>query len=358
MTTRCILPVLAVAPRGRWLGLLAALGVWLVAGCGELSKGGSGRDAEAVGQDGPPDEPCASSRATAGAAAPLQRYTNRLGITLVWIPPGEFLMGSPRYEERRDDDEAQHRVRIARPFYLGVYEVTVGQFRQFVRETGYRTDLEKRPPREQQVPDPEIDVAHYRALSWRDPCFARTEDLPVTCVSWNDATAFCSWLSAREGNEYRLPTEAEWEYACRAGTRTWFWTGNDDTSVFSAGRTARVIPNGRGGYIPQSVGLPRTAPVGSFAPNFFGLYDMHGNVWEWCADWYDAQYCDRSPPDDPPGPVSGDGRVLRGGAYDLAPPYARSANRFHADPSDAALSTGFRVAMSADATASSSAHGD
>jgi formylglycine-generating enzyme required for sulfatase activity len=347
----CLIPsVLAIADRGLWLGLLAALGAWLASGCENFSGGGCREGVAAAGRDCLSDEEAASPAETTISTLQQRVRTNSVGMKLIWIPPGEFLMGSPRYEEFRGDDETQHRVRITRPFYLGVYEVTVGQFRQFVQQTGYRTDLEKDPPSIRQIPDPEVDVLEYRVPSWRDPCFARRDDLPEACVSWNDAVAFCRWLSGKEGNEYRLPTEAEWEYACRAGTRTRFCTGNDDTSVFHAGRMCRLIPKGCGRYVPQSTGLPRTAPVGSFAPNLFGLYDMHGNVWEWCADWYDAEYYDRSPTDDPPGPASGKSRVLRGGAYDLAAPFVRSANRCHGPPHYGDLGTGFRVAVSAGAT--------
>jgi len=350
MTTRRILPVFAIAFRGPWLGLLAALGVWLLSGCGELSGGGSRRDAEAVGRDCPPDEEGESSAAMASAAAPLRVRTNRLGIKLVWIPPGEFLMGSPRYEEDRDDDETQHRVRITRPFYLGQYEVTVGQFRRFVSESGYRTDRETTPVWEE-IPHPEIDVVEYRYCTWRDPGFTQTDDFPVTRASWNDATAFCRWLSAREGEEYRLPTEAEWEYACRAGTRTRFSTGNADTSLFRAGQVIPLIPNGMGGYVSQPGRTLNTSPVGSFDPNHFGLYDVHGNVWEWCADWYGAEYYRHSPTEDPEGPASGEHRVMRGGCYVLYARYARSANRYRGSPSLAFGGTGFRVATSAGATA-------
>jgi formylglycine-generating enzyme required for sulfatase activity len=217
---------------------------------------------------------------------PDRRAEGILDMKLKLIPAGEFLMGSPESDkDAQIEEKPQHRVRITQPFYLGIYQVTRGQFRRFVDTAGYHTEAEKDgnggwswdPARKWWVQDPKI--------TWRSPDFDQTDDHPVVTVSWNDASAFCDWLSQKEGQKYRLPTEAEWEYACRAGTRTRYYSGDDPESLVAMGNVAdatakATFPDwptigGHDGYV-------YTAPVGQFRPNDFGLYDMHGNVWEWC----------------------------------------------------------------------------
>jgi formylglycine-generating enzyme required for sulfatase activity len=169
----------------------------------------------------------------------------------------------------------------------------------------------------------------------------------VVDVSWNDAVAFCQWLSKKESKTYRLPTEAEWEYACRAGTTTRYYSGDDPETLAKAANvtdaTAKVkFPDWK--YtIKSSDGYVFTAPVGKFKPNAFGLHDMHGNAWQWCADWYGAEYYAASPADDPNGPDSGDGRVLRGGSWYYRPSSTRSASRFGITPVNRGFLMGFRV---------------
>jgi formylglycine-generating enzyme required for sulfatase activity len=166
-------------------------------------------------------------------------------------------------------------------------------------------------------------------------------------LSWNDAVAFCHWLSEKEGKKYRLPTEAEWEYCCRAGTTTRFTGGNSPNdlvrygNVFDEGAkayltTMKVLPGLRDGY-----GFP--APVGRYRANAFGIYDMHGNVWEYCSDWYSDNYYASSPTDDPQGPAQGVYRVLRGGGWNGDPVLARSSDRFRFRPDQCDSSSGFRV---------------
>jgi formylglycine-generating enzyme required for sulfatase activity len=231
----------------------------------------------------------------------LPLVVNTLGMKLVPIPPGSFLMGSPADEPSRMSDEGQHEVLITRPFYMGIHDVTVGQFKAFVKETSYRTEAEKSdqgahallPSGEWQL-DPRV--------SWRSPGFEQTHEHPVVCVSWNDATAFCTWLSRKEGKHYALPTEAQWEHSCRAGSGTKFFFGD------SAGELGQYAWYGENSEL-------KTHPVGQKKPNGWGLFDMHGNVYTWTADWYAADYYPSSPRADPPGPRSGTARVLRGGDW-------------------------------------------
>ena len=167
-------------------------------------------------------------------------------------------------------------------------------------------------------------------------------------VSWNDAVAFCKWLSRKEGKTYRLPTEAEWEYACRAGTTTRYYSGDDPETLAKVGNVADATAKAKFPdwkcTIKASDGYVFTAPVGSFKPNAFGLYDMHGNAWQWCSDWYGEDYYAKSPTDDPTGPDSGDDRVLRGGSWDGRPDFTRSADRDQEPPNYRGNIAGFRVA--------------
>jgi formylglycine-generating enzyme required for sulfatase activity len=268
--------------------------------------------------------------------APAQLVTKQ-GMKLVLIPPGEFSMGSPDADPlARPNEKPVHGVTISRPFYLGAYEVTVAQFRAFVEQTGYRTEAEtdgnggyihndrpKDKDAEKSVNDPR--------LNWREPGYTKkqADDEPVVQVSWNDAMAFCRWLSETEGGVFRLPTEAEWEYACRAGTTT-LWCSGDAPAQLEAYA-----------WTPKS-GTHRTHKVGTKAPNPFGLFDMHGNVWEWCLD-YIGPY-GSAPETDPTGPSDGAARVLRGGAWDRKNiRRTKSAYRISAEPNYRHYTYGFRV---------------
>ena len=288
-------------------------------------------------------------------------------MKLTLIPAGEFMMGSGEPAEATaaffnktygegllgadlfKNEHPQHRVRITKPFCLGTYHVTRGQFRQFVADTAYKTDAEKG-----QTPgafgwDPDKKAFRlYAMYSWRNAGFEQTDEHPVVNVSWNDAVAFCKWLSKKEGKTYRLPTEAEWEYACRAGTTTRYSSGDDPETLAQVGNVADAttkekFPDWK--YtIKANDGYVFTAPVGKFKPNAFGLYDMHGNAWQWCADWYGAEYYVASPADDPIGPDFGHVRVLRGGSWLGRPDRTRSAGRDWGAPDDRFNFSGFRVA--------------
>jgi formylglycine-generating enzyme required for sulfatase activity len=225
-----------------------------------------------------------------------------------------------------------------------------------VEETGYKTEAEADGTgswgydASSPKPKPGQRWVSKSELTWRRPGFPQTDEHPVVHVSWNDCKAFCDWLSRKEKRAYRLPTEAEWEYACRAGTPTRFSTGDAPESLKgyaniadrSAGQRFRDWPvaDFEDGYV-------HTAPAGSFKASAFGLHDMHGNVWEWCADWYDRDYYSKSPRIDPLNDVPGQGkeRVIRGGGWDFyVGSRCQSACRAAHTPSSRYDYLGFRVA--------------
>jgi formylglycine-generating enzyme required for sulfatase activity/tRNA A-37 threonylcarbamoyl transferase component Bud32 len=279
---------------------------------------------------------------------PVEKVTNTLGMELRLIRPGTFLMGSPASEVGRKEDEGPaHKVTITKPFYLGVHEVTVSQFRWFTRVTDYKTEAEKWS----RGLGP---IKHHKGAqrwtgngwkldskcNWRKPGWFLADDQPVVCVTWHDAQAFCEWLSRKEKQTYRLPTEAEWEYACRAGT----------TSPFAFGATLSSSQANFNGQLPYGGAPPgpyreKAIQVGSFPANAWGFADMHGNVWEWCADWYGDNYYGESPVQDPQGPPSGTRRVYRGGGWDstVSGGLCRSACRQAAAEDTRGAYLGFRV---------------
>jgi formylglycine-generating enzyme len=295
---------------------------------------------------------------SAGLKLPTE-LTNSLGAKLVLIPAGEFYMGSTPLEigqvrridptfkkEWEQEEQPQHRVRISRPFYLDVHEVTRKEFAQFVRATGYQTDAKRDGKGGCGFDAATGEFRQDPVYDWQNPGFSQNENEPVVNVSWNDATAFCEWLSRKEKAVYRLPTEAEWEYACRAGTTSLFYTGDEPESLTTVGNVADgtlkakfanwTTIGGRDGYA-------FTAPVGSFQPNGFGLFDMHGNVWEWCQDWYASGYYAKSPENDPQGPLRGSVRVFRGGSWYDAADLCRSAFRYWDVPTYRDYFLGFRI---------------
>lgn len=281
-----------------------------------------------------------------GAAATTSVRTNSLGMALVRIPAGEFDMGSDEKDvahwreqdksenygavflQSLESEQPRHRVRITRPFELSAHEVTVAQFRAFVDDSGYRTEAETDGTGGWILNNGKWVQAP--TATWREPGFSQIEDFPVVHVTWGDAVAFCYWLSEKEQRNYRLPTEAEWEYACRGGMPT----------AYSFGPI----------LLPSEARFAQSAPVavGSYRPNAFGLFDMHGSVWEWCADWFAPDSYAESPVDDPGGPEAGVSRVLRGGGWSDMVLYLRSTCRYHQLPSDRNWFRGFRVLCECD----------
>jgi formylglycine-generating enzyme required for sulfatase activity len=267
---------------------------------------------------------------------------------MVLIRGGTFQMGS---NDGESDEKPVHSVTLS-DFYLSKYEVTVAEFRTFVEASGYRTDAEKEGSSRAYEDGKWVDKA---GRNWRhDPEGNSANDKhPVINVSWNDATEYCKWLSQKTGKTYRLPTEAEWEYAAGNGSRhTKYSWGNgypvgknggnvaDETgaSKFNWAKNASNI------FLNYADGFASTAPIGSFNPNDFGLYDMTGNVWEWCSDWYGSDYYKSSPSQDPAGPASDSLRVVRGGAWLFYPQYCRVANRVNSIPDHRYNYVGFRLA--------------
>jgi formylglycine-generating enzyme required for sulfatase activity len=257
-----------------------------------------------------------------GPARGVETIANSVGMTLARIPAGEFLMGSPDSDKDAvPHEKPQHPVKISRLFYLGVHEVTQGQFKQVMGANPSR--------------------------------FTGSDDLPVDQATWYEAIDFCNALSVKEkrppyyrvtpskggepsveiagGTGYRLPAEAEWEYACRAGSTGRYFFGDDESVL--ATRAWSGVNSGN-----------KTHPVGQMPANAFGLHDMHGNLWEWCWDWYDEHAHANARTDNPTGPASGVARVARGGSWWNDPKALRSANRWAYGPSGRLRQFGFRVA--------------
>jgi formylglycine-generating enzyme required for sulfatase activity len=309
------------------LALLLLLGaavgaVWLFGLIGS-GPGDKPADRAVTDRDGGAPRPRDDSRPKDAAKPdPLREgrpFVNGVGMTMIPIKPGAFRMGSDRNGPEnavRGDDEALHDVEITRPFHLADRPVTVGQFRSFVDETKYQTEAEKAG----------------RDTTWKNPRWEQSDAHPVVRVSWKDAVAYCEWLSREEGATYRLPTEAEWEYACRAGAPTAYWFGDDEARL------------GEYAWYSGNSGS-RAHPAAAKQPNGWGLYDMHGNVWQWCSDRY-GEYR-KEDNQNPQGAKEGGLRVLRGGSWKTNPRGCRAASRDEYDPTSYSELVGFRVAAAA-----------
>jgi formylglycine-generating enzyme required for sulfatase activity len=254
---------------------------------------------------------------------------NKVTLKLALVPAGKFMMGSSESEQKdavkfaaaagANEDYAknwfrvespQHEVTISKPFYMGIYDVT---------------------------------QEHYEQVMGRNPANFKGPQNPVEMVSWDDAVEFCKKVSASTGRTVRLPTEAEWEYGCRAGTKSPFGTGETISTAQANFDGNYTYGNGAKGEYRQ-----KTTAAGSFKANAFGLYDMHGNVWQWCADWYEENYYGNSPKVDPAGPADGRVRALRGGCWNSRPWHCRAALRSGGSPGSKDAYGGFRVAVSVD----------
>ena len=267
----------------------------------------------------------------------------------IFLPPGPPKLSFPGSERSWfEDAEKRHRVQITKPFYLAKHEVTVGQFRRFVKDQNYRTEAESDGKRGFGFDTSAGGFKQDPQYTWKNPGFTQSESHPVVNVSWNDAQKFLAWLSKRDGRQYASPTEAQWEYACRAGSHTAFSSGDDPEGLAAVGNVADVTAKRRfsdWSTIDAEVGHVFTSPVGTFRENGFGLFDMHGNAWEWCSDWYAADYYGSSPVSDPLSPLEGSSRVSRGGGWGSLAGFCRSADRFSYAPGLRYFYLGFRVAV-------------
>jgi formylglycine-generating enzyme required for sulfatase activity len=272
----------------------------------------------------------------------VDSFTNDIGMKLVLIPKGKFQMGSPRGEKDRSDEEEQHEVQITQAFYLGAHEVTQKQFREVMgyNPSYFCTKGDKGDPDVKYLITPGGGKGRVKAGD-------DTDNYPVENVSWQEAEAFCKKLKDKDkkrpaGHEHRLPTEAEWEYCCRGGASS-YQTFHYGDSLSSS--QANFDGNSPYGGAKKGVYLYRTCTVGNYKPNGFGLYDMHGNVWEWCLDWYDYAYYGKSPRKDPVNSVQFSARVFRGGGWNYYGQGCRSALRRGYSPGSRSGSLGFRVAL-------------
>jgi formylglycine-generating enzyme len=233
---------------------------------------------------------------------PAKQFTNDIGMEFVWIPPGAFLMGSPKNEADRSSDEFQHKVKLSKGLYLATCVVTQAQWKKVMGSNP----------------------------SW----FKGDPNLPVESVSWTDCQKFLTKIRKLHNKPYRLPTEAEWEYACRAGTATPYCFGKTLTTDQANYNGSNVFVAGKEGVFRE-----KTTTVGHFPANAWGLRDVHGNVMQWCQDWYgDYPQMDVV---DPKGPEKGERRVVRGGSYFHGP--SRSASRFSVFPDARTGNSGLRV---------------
>ncbi len=267
-------------------------------------------------------------------------------LGLVFVRGGTFKMGS---NDGESDEKPVHTVTVS-DFYLSKYELTVAEFRKFVEDKNYRTDAETGDGSYIWVVNTWKKTA---SINWRHDAEGKNalDNHPVIHVSWNDAVAYCKWISKKTGQKYRLPTEAEWEYAAGNGSRhTKYSWGNGGPSGKKGGNVADKTAKAKISNLPifenYTDGYVFVAPVGLFDANDFGLHDMTGNVWEWCSDWYDSDFYKNCPSSNPTGANSGTNRVFRGGSWFRYPRFCRAAYRNSYPPASRTYNLGFRLARS------------
>ena len=295
-----------------------------------------------------------------------KQITNSIGMKLTLVPSGEFMMGSGESAEetaaffktyygaafvsanRLKHEHPQHRVRITKPFYLGTYHITRGQFRQFIKESQYKNDPKQEAESAAYGWNPEKKHFGYnKDYSSRKAGFEQTDEHPAVYVSWIDATAFCKWLSGKDGEIYQLPSEAQWEYACRAERRRDIQAVTTrrrwpSWQTYATQRPRRTCRAGRGRFTP-AMAMPSHLPWASTSPTRSGSTTCTATPRSGAQDWYGKDYYDKSPVDDPTGPNSGSFRVVRGGSWSDMPSSTRSAERSGSAPGNRGDGIGFRV---------------
>jgi formylglycine-generating enzyme required for sulfatase activity len=246
---------------------------------------------------------------------------------MVFVKGGTFQMG---IEDGGDDEKPIHSITVS-DFYIGKYEVTVAEFEKFIKAAGYKTDAEKEGYSYIWIDKWEkMEGVYWKYDAEGNQKLRSDYNHPVIHVSWNDATAYCKWLKETTGKGYRLPTEAEWQYAAGGGNKSKGYTYSGSNTI---GNVAWYYKNSDS----------KTHPVGQKSSNELGIYDMSGNVWEWCSDWYGSDYYKNSSSNNPKGANSGTYRVLRGGAWDGSPASCRIADRSISTPAYRYNNVGFRV---------------
>jgi formylglycine-generating enzyme required for sulfatase activity len=259
---------------------------------------------------------------------------------MVYVKGGCFQMGDI-FGNGSERERPVHEVCVD-DFYMGKYEVTVGEFRAFVQDTGYQTEAEEQDGCHSWTDTYEKKKKEF---IWHNTGFPQTDRHPVVCVTWNDANAYINWMNKKQRARYRLPTEAEWEYSARSGGKkyrfSWGKVGpSDNIADRTARRTLLRMMNVRG----YDDGYAFTSPAGSFRPNELGLFDMSGNVYEWAADWFSADYYKTSPRRNPGGPENGSLKVLRGGSWNPLPAPVQTTGRRAQIPGGRGAWMGFRLA--------------
>ncbi len=260
--------------------------------------------------------------------ANLPQPINQLINDLVAVEGGTFMMGGNEYS----NEKPIHEVTLS-SFYIGKYQVTLAQFKAFIEDSRYKTDAEKKTDGYGSYVYEGNSWKKKDGIDWRHNVEGKlqtNDQHPVIHVSWNDATEYCKWLSRKTGKNYTLPTEAEWEYAARGGNKSKGFTYAGSNNIDEVAWYDKNSGN-------------KTQPVGQKLPNELGIYDMSGNVWEWCQDWYDENYYKNSPANNPTGPSTSSYRVLRGGSWSSDAVYCRVANRFNRTPATRDFIVGFRV---------------
>ncbi len=278
---------------------------------------------------------------------------NSIGMEMQLVPPGVYMMGST--EHPAAGDETPHQVTISKPFYVSKHEVTVGQFRQFSQAEHFQTEQQRNNWPVRGWDQNSRRFSRSSNFSWENPGWEQRDDHPVVHVSWNDGQLMVNWLSRKENQRYRFLTEAEWEYCCRGGTGSIYATGNDLNELVQMGNVldqsgARQFSSdyqwqqsNANEVIHRNDGVPFTASVGKYQPNNLGLFDFHGNICEWCQDWFGDDYHQYSPTD-PQGATSGTQRSARGGRFDTGGGLAKSFRRNRGEPTTTDMILGLRLA--------------